>query len=99
MTADREHQTGLGHARRPAQVPKLAADLAGWIAGFKRLLSDRVFASGDAFARQHGWEITKTPTWSGFGARSYRDPRFGQRTTAVRQSAEYTGRGLDAGSG
>jgi hypothetical protein len=79
VTTAREHQTGLGPARRPAQAPELAVDPAGWIARFKRLLSDRVFASADAFARQHGWEITKTTTWSGFGARSYRDPRFGPR--------------------
>jgi hypothetical protein len=77
---------------------RLAVHVPGRIRHWQRRLTDRLQA-GDTFARQHGWEITKTPTWSGFGARSYRDPRFGQRTTAVHQSAEYTGRGLDAGSG
>ena len=97
MTTVREHQTGLGHARRPIQAPKLAADLAGWIGRFRRLLSDRVFAKGDAFAREHGWEITKTTGRSGFGARSYHDPRFGQRVG--RQGAKCTGWRSDARSG
>jgi hypothetical protein len=47
QTATRRHAGG---------VPRLAA----WIARLQRQLSDRVFAGGDAFAREHGWEITKT---------------------------------------
>jgi hypothetical protein len=78
--------------------PKLAPDLAGRTAGFKRLLSDRIFARGGAFAHQHGWEITKTTTWSGFGARSYRDPRSGPRAAAARQASRYTGKGFGEGS-
>jgi hypothetical protein len=70
-----------------------------WVARLLRQLSDRVFAGGDAFARENGWEITKTTGRFGFGARSYRDPRFGPRTAAARQRLEYTGRGFDAGSG
>lgn len=53
--------------------------LAARAARLQRLLSDRLFAEGDAFAREHGWEITKSTGRSGFGARIYRDPRFGQR--------------------
>jgi hypothetical protein len=56
--------------------------LAGWIVRLQRQPSDRVFTDGDAFAREHGWEITKTTGRFGFGARSYRDPRFGQRPAA-----------------
>jgi len=39
-------------------------------------LSDHIFADGDAFAIEHGWEITKTAGWFGFGGRMYRDLRF-----------------------
>jgi hypothetical protein len=63
-----------------------------------RQLSDRVFAGGDAIAREKGWEITKTGR-CGFGARSYRDPRFGPRTAAAHQDPEYARRGFNAGSG
>jgi hypothetical protein len=72
--------------------------LFGWVARFQQRLSDCVFA-GDAFARERGWEITKTTGRFGFGARTYRDPRFGQRAAAARQGLEYPGRGFDAGSG
>jgi len=70
-----------------------------WVARLLRQLSDRVFGGGDAFARANGWEITKTTGRLGFGARSYRDPRFGPRTAAARQRLEHTGIGFDAGSG
>jgi hypothetical protein len=72
--------------------------LAGWIARLQRQLSGRVFAGGDALAREHGWEITKTTGRFGFGARSYRDPRFGQRAPAARQGPEGIGGRLDARS-
>jgi hypothetical protein len=75
VTTDRQHQTGLGHGRRPAQAPETrVGPWPGAQQGFKPL-SDRVFASGGALPHQHEWEITRTTTWSGFGARSYRDPR------------------------
>ena len=73
--------------------------LAGWIAGLQRQLSGRVFADGDALAREHGWEITKTTGRFGFGARSYRDPRFGQRAAAGRPGPECTRGRPDARSG
>jgi hypothetical protein len=50
-----------------------------WIGWRQRELSDRVHAAGDECARQHGWEVTKSTGRFGFGARSYRDPRFGDR--------------------
>jgi hypothetical protein len=84
-------------------VPRWHADgvprLAAWIARLQRQLSDRVFADGAAFAREHGWEITKTTGRFGFGARGYRDPRFGQRAAAGRQSPECTAGRPDAQSG
>jgi hypothetical protein len=73
--------------------------LAGQVARLQRQLSDRVFTDGDAFAREHGWEITKTTGRFGFGARSYRDPRFGQRAAAARQGPECTRGRPDARSG
>jgi hypothetical protein len=73
--------------------------LFGWVARFQQQLSDRVFADGDAFARENGWEITKTTGRFGFGGRIYRDPRFGPRAPEAHQRTEYTARGFDAGSG
>ena len=57
-----------------------------WIGRRQRELSDRVHATGDECARQHGWEITKSTGRFGFGARGYRDARFGDRRQ--QQSAE-----------
>ncbi len=54
------------------------------VARLQRQLSDRAHADGDAFARQHGWTITRTTGRLGFGARTYRDPRFGQRPAGAR---------------
>jgi hypothetical protein len=82
-----------------AREHKLSKSRAGWVARLLRQLSDRVFADGDAFARENGWEITKTTGRFGFGARSYRDPRFGPRTAAGSQGTGYTGRGFGARSG
>jgi hypothetical protein len=45
----------------------------------QRELSDRVHAAGDECARLHGWEVTKSTGRFGFGARTYRDPRFDDR--------------------
>ena len=50
-----------------------------WIGRRQRELSDRVHAAGDERARQHGWQVTKSTGRLGFGVRSYRDPRFGDR--------------------
>jgi hypothetical protein len=72
--------------------------LAAWVARLQRQLSDRLFAQGDDFARERGWEITKNSGRFGFGARSYRDPRFGQRAPA-RQGEECTGWRPDARPG
>jgi hypothetical protein len=72
--------------------------LAAWIAQLQRQLSDRLFAEGDTFARGQGWEITKSTGRFGFGARIYRDPRFGQRA-AARKAEECTGRRSDERSG
>jgi hypothetical protein len=63
-------------ARRQAGI---LARVPGWIGWRQRELSDWVHAAGDERARQHGWEITKSTGWFGFGARSYRDPRFSDR--------------------
>jgi hypothetical protein len=71
--------------------------LAGWIARLQQQLAGLLFASRDAFAREHGWEITKTTGRSGFGARSYRDPRFAQ-SAVVRQGQNAPGERFDARS-
>ncbi len=54
----------------------IPARLSAWIGGRQRDLSDRVHAGGDQRARRQGWGITTSTGRFGFGARSYRDPRF-----------------------
>jgi hypothetical protein len=70
------HLTTETTARRRAGI---LARMPAWIRRRQRELSDHVHAAGDGCARQHGWEITKSAGRFGFGARSYRDPRFGDR--------------------
>jgi hypothetical protein len=53
--------------------------IPAWIGRRQREMSNRVHAAGDEYARQHGWEITKSTGQFGLGARSYRDPRFNDR--------------------
>ena len=53
--------------------------ISTWVRRRQRELSDRIHAAGDAAARQHGWAITKSSGALGFGARSFRDPRFNSR--------------------
>lgn len=79
-------------------VGNMPRRLAAWVARLQRLLSDRMFAEGDAFAREQGWESTKSTGRFGFGTRIYRDPRFGLRPTA-RQGEECAGWRSDARSG
>jgi hypothetical protein len=72
-------------ARRPSRG--LPGRLATRMGEFQRRLSDRIFAGADVLAREHGWTITKGTGRFGFGARTYRDPRFDQRAAAARSSA------------
>jgi hypothetical protein len=62
-----------------------------WIRSVQERLSDRAHAHGDAFAEQAGWATTKTAGRLGFGARVYRDPRFGQRQAAATKAAQPIG--------
>ena len=57
----------------------IAARISGWVGRRQQELSNRVHAAGDTAARQHGWTVTATTGRFGFGARSYRDPRFDDR--------------------
>jgi hypothetical protein len=59
----------ISHARR----------LATWIGTRQQAVSDRVHATGDAHARTQGWTVTASTGRFGFGARTYRDPRFDSR--------------------
>jgi hypothetical protein len=61
---------------------RLLSRLAGWVARPLERLSDRIHAGGEATARQHGWEITRTAGRLGLGVRTYHDPRFTQRAPA-----------------
>jgi hypothetical protein len=58
---------------RRANTSTLAAD---WIRQRQQERSDAVPATRDERARRHSWEITKVTGRFGFGARSYRGPRF-----------------------
>jgi len=75
-----------------------ARRVATWIARFQQRLFDRVHAGGDEFARQHAWATTTTERL-GFGARTYRDPRFAQLATAIRPSPDDSGGRPDARAG
>lgn len=57
---------------------------AAQIAQHQHRLSDRLHASEDAAARQHGWDITVTTGRLGFGGRAYRDHRFATRAPGHR---------------
>jgi hypothetical protein len=52
---------------------KPSTHLVAWMARLLDGIGQRLFASADARAREHGWQITQR---SGGLSRSYRDPRF-----------------------
>jgi hypothetical protein len=60
-------------ARRRAGI---LARMPTWIGRRQRELSDWVHAAGDDRAHQYAWTVTESTGRFGFGARSYRDPRF-----------------------
>ncbi len=64
--------TGPGRAGIPARM-------SAWVGRRQRELSNWVHEAGDEHARQYGWEVAKSTRRFGFGARSYRDPRFDDR--------------------
>jgi hypothetical protein len=88
--------TEMAARRRVGGMPGC---VAARIARLQRQWSDCLHADGDAFAREHGWIITTSTGRLGFGARVYRDPRFGQSAVATRRDQEYTGWRTDARSG
>jgi hypothetical protein len=53
--------------------------MSAWIGRCQRRLSDRMHAAEDEHARLQGWEVKKSTGRFGFGARTYRDPRFDDR--------------------
>jgi len=59
--------------------PGLATWISFWVRGRQRELSALVYAAGDERARQYGWEVMESTGRFGFGARTYRDPRFNDR--------------------
>jgi hypothetical protein len=61
----------------------IAREMSAWVRRQQRALSDRVHAAGDERARGHGWTVTETTGRFGFGARIYRDPRFGAPQPAL----------------
>jgi hypothetical protein len=58
---------------------RLVARISGWVRRCQHELSARVHAAGDKRARQYGWEVMDSTGRLGFGARTYRDPRFDDR--------------------
>ena len=57
----------------------LITRLAALIAQHQRRLPDRLYANGDAVARQDGWDITVTTGRFGFSGHICRDHRFTTR--------------------
>jgi hypothetical protein len=71
----------------------IMARISAWARRRQRDLSDRVHAAADERARRYGWEITESTGRFGFGARTYRDPRFdGRRRQLPHGAARVTGR-------
>ena len=57
----------------------IVAWMSAWIGRRQRRLSDRMHAAEAEHARLQGWEVKKSTGRFGFGARTYRDPRFDDR--------------------
>ena len=57
---------------------RIAARISTWVR-YQSELSNRVHAAGDEQARRQGWEVMESTGRFGFGARTYRDPRFDDR--------------------
>jgi len=71
----------------------VAARASAWVRRRQGDLSDRVHAAADERARRYGWEVTASTGRFGFGARTYRDPRFdGRRRQVSHGAARLTGR-------
>jgi len=73
--------TDTAAGRRPASLTRRPPAA---IARLQRQLSDCIHQSGDALARERGWDITTTTGRLGFAGRAYRDPRFAARPRAAR---------------
>jgi hypothetical protein len=58
-----------------------------WVRRRQGDLSDRVHAAADERARRYGWEATGSTGRFGFGARTYRDRRFGGRRRQLSHGA------------
>jgi hypothetical protein len=68
------------------------ARASAWVRRRQGDLSDRVHAAADERARRYGWEVTRSTGRLGFGARTYRDPRFdGRRRQLSHGAARLTG--------
>jgi hypothetical protein len=71
----------------------VVARTSAWVRRHQGDLSDRVHAATDERARRYGWEVTGSTGRFGFGARTYRDPRFGGRRRQLSHgAARLTGR-------
>ncbi len=57
---------------------RIAARISMWVR-YQSELSNRVHAAGDEQAQRQGWEVMESTGRFGFGARTYRDPRFDDR--------------------
>jgi hypothetical protein len=72
------------HAAARSHVGSVHRHLARRKTRFRQRMSERLFAGGDALVREHGWEVRETTGRFGYGARTYRDPRFSRRMAAAR---------------
>jgi hypothetical protein len=61
----------------------IVGEMSAWVRRQQRALSARVHVAGDERARSHGWTVTETTGRFGFGARIYRDSRFGAPRPAL----------------
>jgi antirestriction protein ArdC len=94
-----ERQGTMAQIARDRAHGELPGRLTAWLERLRQWVSGRVYAGSDAFAREHGWQIITATGRFGFGARVYRDPRFGHCSAAVSRSPERAWGRPDARSG
>ena len=74
----------------------IATRISAWVRRCQHELSARIHAAADERARRHSWTVTETTGWFGFEARSYRDPRFGNRREQLTPETGALGTRTDA---
>jgi hypothetical protein len=71
----------------PQAGPGFLLRICGLIGRWQQEVSDSIHAPGEKYAAEAGWAVTRSTGRFGFGARTYRDPRFDQLAAGRRADA------------